>query len=274
MTRRHRFQPFPPRAAWCRWLGGGLCALALLAAANGAYAQRSGRAQTEAGKLADRGYDLMQRGEHAAAATLFLRADERFHSPVFLVFAAQAEEKQQHLLAARRLLKRVATERLSPNATAAFRNARSKAQKQLPALDKRIPRVVVSARGYRGRVTVELDGRSLDDRLGTAVRVDPGRHQLIAATKTGTERQRFTVAEGERKSIALVFVEKDDVAAPMVPEPADPDEGSGDGTRVAGIVALSVGAGAAIVWGATGLSFIAATDDLKQACEGYRDDPN
>ncbi len=43
--------------------------------------------------LADNAFDLMQKGLYEDAADLFRKADERFHSPVFQLFEAEAHQK-------------------------------------------------------------------------------------------------------------------------------------------------------------------------------------
>ena len=74
---------------------------------------RDGRAQSEedlaarrqaAQDLADSAFDLLQKERYGAAAELFAKADKTFHSPVFVMFQAEALEKQGKWLAARRLL--------------------------------------------------------------------------------------------------------------------------------------------------------------------------
>lgn len=206
----------------------------------------------EAKLLADNAYALLQQGMYDEAIELFRRADERFHSPVFVLFMAEAEDKLGHLVAAKRLLVSVRDEPLADDAPDTFRNAQREATSRLAELEPRIPRltIVVSS---PARVT--LDGEPLRDL--DAIEVDPGRHEIVAELDDAREERVVDLGEGQRVEVAFTLV----AAAPPAPEPD-----AGIPTLVWPVAAYGAGAAGLLMGGIAGGLFLSQRSDLIEAC--------
>lgn len=218
--------------------------------------------------LADNAFDLMQKGLPAEAAELFRKADERFHSPVFVLFEAEAWEKQGNLLKARALLAGIAKEKLAEYAPDAFRKAQDKARTKLAELDKRIPTLLVELPGASATdVTVTIGDETLSgSALEKPVRLEPGSYVVRATGTAGqADETSVTLAEGDRKTIAL------NVAPEVVdaPEPTTPDEGGGIPSWLGPAIAYGVGGAGLIMGVVAGGIFVGKADDLKAKCEAY-----
>lgn len=219
--------------------------------------------------LADNAFDLMQKGLPEEAAALFRKADERFHSPVFVLFEAEAWEKQGKLLKARALLDGIAKEKLAEYAPDAFRKAQDKARVKLAELDERIPTLLVELPGASpGDVTVTIGDEPVRD-LTQPVRLEPGAYTVKATGRSGvSDETSVSLAEGDDKTITL------DVA-PLVdePEPETPDAG-GVPSWLGPAIAYGVGGAGLIMGAVAGGIFVGKADDLKAKCEAYGTDPN
>jgi hypothetical protein len=243
-----------------------LLATVLLLVAAPARAQPSddelAERRKEAQALADEAFDLLQQSRFEEAGKLFRKADKRFHSPVFMVFAAEAEEKQGHLLEAHRLLKAISEEELADYAPDAFRSAKAQAVERLAALGPRIPRVSVTLAGDDEGATFTLDERELlRVELDAPILVDPGEHVLAARPRTGAMiERRFSVTEGETANVELELGE--------APTGEGPKEEDSMRYWVPGI-AFGVGAAALVVGIATGAAFIDQAGDLDERCEAF-----
>jgi hypothetical protein len=248
--------------------------MALMLAAPAAFAQDDVTARRKAAQdYADSAFDLMQKGRHGAAADLFKKADEAFHSPVFVLFAAEAEEKQGNLLEARALLQKVVDEELADYAPDAFRKAQDDARERAAALDERIPSVTVTVRPASG-TSVSIDGRDIAaSELGTPIQLLPGRHEAVAIGADGTREERaFELAEGDRSSVELILAtvpisgDDDDDDVPVVA-----DDGAGVPTWVWPTVAYGVGGVGLIIGVAAGGAFLSQKSDLDEACNNDGD---
>jgi hypothetical protein len=223
----------------------------------------------EAKSLADSGYDLMQKGLYAEAAELFRKADARFHSPMFVVFIAEAEEKLGHFLEARDLLRKVMNEPLEEYAPDSFRRAKKEAQKRLDALEARIPRITIELIGDGAEgARVTIDGKVTS--VGSPVMVDPGQHAVAATTSDGRSADRTAnIAEGESKSIEIDLGSSEGGVAiggegDIEPDPDEPDDGSTDWLLPG--IAYGVGGVGLVIGVAVGAAFIGKAGDLKDSC--------
>ena len=230
-----------------------------------AFAQHDTKIQRQAAQdYADSAFDLMQKGRYDAAAVLFRKADESFHSPMFLLFGAEAEQKRGQLVEARSLLQRILDEELADDAPQAFRNAKKEAKTRAEQLDARIPTVTITVTGADAAdTTVMLDGRELTaEELGRPLQVNVGSHEASATVADGVgDRRRFDVAEGDERRIALTLPEADDVAAADSPSWLWPSVAYG-----VGAVGLVIGVGA-------GAAFLGELSDLESACAAHGSDP-
>jgi len=225
--------------------------------------------------LADSAFDLLQKERYAAAAELFEKADETFHSPVFIVFRAEAVHKQGDLVGARKLLQAVVDEKLADYAPDAFREAQDEARGKIADLDAVIPTITVRLAGS-GAVT--MNGEPLSSaRIGTPIQVNPGTYELSATgSAERSDSASLTVAEGDRQVAEL------DVSAPqpaIQPLPGSPppegDDGEGIPIWIWPTIAYGVGGVGLIMGVAAGGVFVGKQSSLKDACKNDGDgDPN
>jgi hypothetical protein len=254
---------------------GGVALLVSFAAGPQAWAQDdvSTRRQ-EAQDLADSAFDLLQKERFSAAAELFRQADAAFHSPVFVVFQAQATEREGRLVAARALLQKVIDEELAEYAPDAFRQAQQDAKKRIAALDEKIPTITLQVSGGDGAI-ISLNGEALDAaRAGAPLQVDPGSYTVEASNAGRSDSTSVEVAAGDR---AVAELDVSDPVAVTGPGPGAGDGGSGSGppTWVWPTVAYGVGGVGLIMGVAAGGAFLSKQSSLKETCESDGDgDPN
>ena len=250
------------------------CAMALTAITPAALAQDDLEERRKAAAtLADNAFDLLQQGLFAEAADLFRKADERFHSPMFVLFRADAEEKQGHLVEARALLQTILDEELAEYAPSSFHKAKEDATKRAASLDDRVPKVTITVSGATsGPWTVTLDGKELTPSdLADPVPLNPGSHQVKVNADDGrSDKRSIEVGEGDRSSVELVLVSTEPGA-----DATDGDGGGGSTPWVWPAIAFGVGGAGLLVGMISGGVFLGAQSDLKDACENDGDsDPN
>ncbi len=210
-----------------------------------------GAPREEAVKLANRGFDLMERGEFGDAADLFEEAAKLYYSPVIALYWARAEAKSGKLVEARAVVTTIESHVLPDGAKPTWAKAMDDASIFGVELDGRIPTVVVNIDGD-AEATVRLDDAPIA--VGQAMQVNPGKHVVVATDAQGDERtERFTLTEKEAHSVTIRF------AAAVEPEGPTP-------SLVPPIIAYSV-AGVGLVIGAvTGILFIGKASDLDESC--------
>lgn len=231
-------------------------AIMALAAPSPASAQSSGAERAlELGYEAD---TLFARGKWAEAYERFAEADALAHSPVFVLYMARARRNDGKLLEATEIYARVAAEELAPDAPKPFRDAVADASAEHGELQERIPAIVVEVKKPEGvEVVLRLDGEPV--REGVRVRLDPGRHVVVAVAEGREEQHAFEIGEGEDAIVYMDLLRTDALA---------PGEAS-EGSLVPGVLLISAGAvgiGLGAVFG--GL----AASDASSVKEGCIDD--
>jgi hypothetical protein len=244
-----------------------LCWMPSHAHAQGGLEER----RDDAKKLANSAFDLLNDGLYQDAIELFLKADKRFHSPVFILFAAEAEEKRGRLVEARRYLQQILDETFPDFAPDSFRKAQVKAQGRASQLDEKIPRATFSVEGAQGGdPEVTVDGKLIAS-LTTPVQLNPGKHEANARTADGrTASKSFQLAEGDDTRVELILTGSVGVGADE-PDPLPDVQGehveSGGRSYVWPAVAFGVGAVGIVMGAAAGGVFLGKQSDLKTACE-------
>lgn len=135
------------------------------------------------------------------------------------------------------------------------------AQEALGAAERRLAHLVVRATlGEGDRVTVDGDPLAAAA-IGTDVPMDPGAHTIVLSHgDTERARREITLAEGERREVALAgSVDLSvDAAVPEDPAPVDRPSGGGDdtglwvGVTIAIVLALAAGAAVGIYFAVEG----------------------
>jgi len=218
-----------------------IVALALIAAP--AFAQPT----QDALRLGYEGDDLYARGNWALAYDKFSAANERVHSPVFVLYMARCRKNAGRLLEARTIYERVARETLAPSAPAQFRDAISHGQGELAEISARIPSLRVSFVGAT-HVDLRIDGADAP----TFTELDPGVHEVAAAANGTTVKREVVLREGS----ATVDIE---IAFPVHHE----DRG---GSFAPSIVALSLGVAGVGLGAVTGSIALSKANALKDRC--------
>lgn len=192
----------------------------LLAAQAGAQTdeQRAGaRAAATAG-----GQAFMEK-RWSDAVDLFSRAESLLHSPVHLLYTARALDKMGSLVKARETYIKIQNDDLPAGAPAPWRDAKNEAEKELDALEPRIPSVTVMVQGAGSKpVTVTMDGNNVPSALlGVPRPVDPGEHKFEARAE-GLTTATSAVTMKERRNETVVLTLTPPGAAPPPPTTTQP----------------------------------------------------
>ncbi|HZO13575.1 MAG TPA: tetratricopeptide repeat protein [Polyangiaceae bacterium] len=222
----------------------------------------------EARALADRGYELFTQGDYAEAIALFEQAEKLSHSPVILSFIAQSYELLAKLIEARNYYARIVAEQLGEDSPEDFIKAQRRARRQVPLLERRIPRLLLRVTGAPGeRISIFLDGVPLTPTPpGKTMEVNPGRRALrFEREGLPPVIRAFTATERQIAEIDVVFATKR-VEVPVVPKDPVPRW-----LLPASLFAVSF-AGSAVSLVTMGVYFDRAAD-LKSRCPENRCPP-
>lgn len=221
--------------------------------------------------LGHEGLALFQKGALAEAYERFRQAEERVHSPVFLLHMARAKRGLGDLLTAREHALRVARDPLPAGAPPSWLAAQADGVRELAELDAAIPSLRVELASASEGLTVTLDGAVVEaSALGGPIPQNPGEHTLVARATDGREA-RATVrlaADGEATTVRLSLAPPATRAAapPSVPvRPAPPPK---EGSWKPGVVVLGVGAIGLGVGVGAGLSAQSKAEDVLSRCDG------
>lgn len=223
-----------------------------------AYAEERSISQRRqaAKKLGDRAYAELKAKRYGQAVALFRQADDVFHSPLFLVFWADAEVGRKRFVEAKALLQRVIAEELADYAPESFREAQRMAEQRRRELQPRIPtlQLEVSGEAVDG-MTLGIDGKPLASSMRRqSIEVNPGGHEIAVTTEDGrTLRRKVQVVEGQSYKVALAM----GPARLLETTDEDVSEASSSGPP-----ARTIGAGIAFGLGGIGLATGLATTVL------------
>jgi hypothetical protein len=154
----------------------------------------------------------------AESIDMFTRAESLIHSPVHLLYMARAYEKLGALVKARESYIKIQNEELPAGAPQPLRQAKADAEKELEALEPRVPYVSVVVQGAGPKpVTVTMDGIQVPAALlGVPRPVDPGEHKFEAlAEGMDSALSSLTVREGHSETVVLTLHAS--TAAPLPP---------------------------------------------------------
>lgn len=222
-----------------------------------------GQSDTEragARAAAEAGVRAYSEEKYQEALDLFTRAESLVHAPPHLLYIARSEEKLGHLVAAKEAYNKIVREAVPASAPLAFVNARTDAERELAALEPRIPVVTVVVEGNgANEAMVTVNGEELPKALvGIPHPMDPGEHHFQAkignaasevVTRTVAERSAETITltlvgdPGTAATAATAQAEQPAVAPPVEPQPsaaADADRGTKP-SKIPAYVAFGVG---------------------------------
>lgn len=246
--------------------------LMLVTAAQGSEGPSQGDLNA-ARALATAGFELYEAGEYEKAIERFGSAEALIHAPTHLLYMARAEAKLGHLLAAREHYRNLVTEKLAADAPQPFRDAQQIAQRELTALDSRIPSVAIALPGQAAEKTVvTIDGEPVArDALAAPVPLDPGTHAVKARLAGWPEVvQQVSLRDGGGVQEVELAVGPQSAKTERSPEPdptlpPDQDQASGP-SIVAPVVLMSAGGALLVVGGITGAMTLSDAAELKDKC--------
>jgi len=213
-----------------------------------------------------RGAKLYKARRYQEALPLFESLVERTNSPNARLYVGHCLVKLGRNVEAYRAFSRVLG-----NSTALrddkYDPTREAARQELFALEQRVARLVVAPAEVPG-VRVEVDDQALaPDWFGAAYAVEPGEHRVEGAAEGFEPLSRtITIAAGETQTVSLVLSKRAPAqAAPQAPVTAA-EAPSRSPLRVAGWVAIGVGATGLAVFTVAGLSAKGVRDELEADC--------
>ena len=247
----------------------------LVLSSSPAGAQVSDADRATARTLAQQGQDALEAKDWATAVERFGRADALVHAPTLMLGLARAEVGHGRWVAALEHYSRILREGVGTNAPPAWSKALQDAQKELAALEPRVPTVVIEVKGPASSPGAPLAARVTIDgvlvptaALGVNRPVDPGLRTLRAeADGFAPVELKLTMAEGkvERVSLQLEIAQAKPVLDGQA-TPEAPSSAAGSPLRTAGFVGLGVGGAALIMGAVTGGLALSKHGDLASLC--------
>jgi len=214
---------------------------ALLVTAQPAWAVNAADKGT-ARNLALEGMKLYQEGKPAEALKKLQAAQSLFDAPVHLLYIARCQTDLGMLVEAAETYRVLGRVELGADASEAFHEAKTEGQKELAALEARIPvlRIEVEPEGLQG-ASLTIDGASVSAAaIGADRPANPGRHEIqVSAPGYGPSVTTVTLHEGNRQPEVVSLT-----LQPAEPSGAD-EAGAGSsaaglgfmvGLRIAGVV--------------------------------------
>lgn len=165
---------------------------------------------------ADAGLKAYEAKKWSDCVDLFTRAESLVHAPPHLLYLARCSEKVGRLVKAREAYLKIKNESIAPEKPKAFHQAKTDAEKELAALEPRLPYLNVKVNGANGKtVSVTMDGVAVPPALvGIPRPVDPGEHKFQAtADGMASQVETITVKEGQSDSVTLNLVAGGSVAS-------------------------------------------------------------
>jgi hypothetical protein len=189
------------------------CALSGAALASSLTVGRTAFAQSDeqrsgARAAATQGAQAFAEKRWADAIDLFTRAESLVHSPVHLLYMGRAYEKLGALVKARESYIKITNEEMPAGAAQPIRAAHADAEKELEAIEPRVPYVSVVVQGGGAKpVTVAMDGVQVPAALiGVPRPVDPGEHRFEAVSEgMDSAVSSIAVREGRSETVVLTL---------------------------------------------------------------------
>jgi serine/threonine-protein kinase len=138
------------------------------------------------------------------------------------------------------------------------------AEERAGALEPKLSRLVIEVEGAVAGLEVRRDGQRVGKaQWGSALPVDPGRHEITASApgKKDYKREVTIGGDAEKKTVRVPRLED----APVETKPVVDDD-TGDGQRIAGWIVGGAGVVAAGVGGVLGLLAKGKNDDSLEHC--------
>jgi hypothetical protein len=197
-----------PVARVGRHLTRALLVLVSLSAVPRSSSGQSDEERAAARQTALEGIKALKEQRYPAAIDLLSRAESVMHAPTHLLYLARAQMGLGQLVRARENYLKIVKENIDPSKPKAFHDAKAEAEKELAALEPRIPVITAVVDGAQGKsVTVTMDGTKMSAALvGLARPVDPGEHRFQAsADGMASDLVTVKVKEGGNERVTLTL---------------------------------------------------------------------
>jgi hypothetical protein len=231
------------------------------------------------------GVESYQRGDYAGASERLERAFQVMRAPSLGLWSARALEKLGRLVEASERYLDVTRLDVGGGEAAVQKQAQAEAATEREALLPRIPSLLLKVEGAeRSAVQCSVDAVSVPAALiGVGRPVNPGTHRVEVRFGAQTKTEQVTLAEGEKKEVALRFeaasqspspeppapstmppAERPPVATPA--SPASSVSRSSSIQRTLGFVAVGVGGAALVGGGVATLLALNKRSSLSEQC--------
>lgn len=261
--------------------------LSVLLGAAVAHAQPTAVQKETARELMAEARELRDKGDFEAALTRFGAADALMGVPTTGFELAATQAQLGRLVEARETLRRVLAIPQSPDDPEPFNEARSKARALDQQLLARIGGLRFAIHGVAADASLEVtvDGESVPKAvLSLPLRVNPGRHVIVARAAGREVKREVDAAEGQTTAVELEFASDAAPVATAPREPAPPastsppptfaPEPARKGLPTLAYVGGGVGLAGILVGSISGISAISHKNDAKKACVAGRCPPS
>lgn len=242
-----------------------LVALALVLTAPSAFAEPTPAERETARTLLLSGRDKKKAGKMKEALADFERANGIMHVPTTALDLGKAQEAMGLLIEARASFLEAARFPSTADASAAFKKASKEAKSLAESITPRLATLTVNV-PTSSSAKVRIDDAEINSsNIGAPLKLNPGKHEIVAATSTDEKRQSVELGEGESKTVSLapaVETEKmpdtADDKPPSEPRIAKTEKKTSSLVWVGGAIGV-VGIGVGAV---TGLMSLSVRNDL------------
>lgn len=261
-----------------------ITALAIALAPAIGLAEPTAAEKETARSLMKEGRTRREKGDHKAALDAFQGADNIMKVPTTGLEVGRSQTDLGLLVEARDTFLRISRIPEQAGEPPAFKEARAEAVALAAKLEERIPtlKLVISnaPKGAKPAVTID-DAAVSPAMLPYPVKVNPGKHAVVATIGTFKKSADVELIEGEDKEIALDMTGAPEDATPPPPDqpptkPEVPETPPPPAKGTSPLVYAGFGvAGVGIVVGSvTGLLAMSKTNAAKEDCEGTRCPPS
>lgn len=264
---------------------GAALGLALFALSGVAQAQLSAAKRGTARELMAEARQLRDRGDLEGALSRFNAADAIMNVPTTAFEVAVTQAELGKLVEARESVLRVLGMAQAPDEPAPFSEARAKAQALHQQLLERIGSIVFTAGDVSEADELELkvDGEIVPRAmLGLRFRINPGKHQVVARSRSRELWRELEVGQGQSVEVPLTF-QKPPLAletheSRTVPPPKAPRSVRRvvpqTGTSTLVYVGVGVGAVGIVIGSVAGVSAITHKNSAAEGCIDRRCPPS
>lgn len=209
------------------------------------------------------GRDSMRQGDYPRACDQFRESDRLDPQPGTKLNLGGCDEKRGRLATALELFRSVVRELPADDKRVKI------AQERVSALEPRIPQVTFKlAAGAPASTSVRL---STDEQakvtLGTAMPLDPGKHEVVVAAPGFTERRfALELAEGEQRDVEVAPGPKESESGAAVD--VDSDRAEPGSNKTLGYVLGGVGIAGVAVGTITGIMVLGKKSTFEDECKG------